>query len=264
MKHLNVLTALLYLMTITTLSAQVEQANNWHFGNELSVSFVGGVPVLRPSSAMKAFEGITSMSDANSQLLFYTNGGGRPFDPGQPVGFVQNTGIIWNRNHEVMYNMRGEEGGGFSARQSSIAMPDPAGENGIYYLFTMEEAEFNVGGTIIDQPQGRGLSYFVIDMNLNGGLGGVRLADQRVYTPAYEGLDATPMADGSGYWIICHSNDQNDAKFIVVPLTTAGVGTPTTYPISRVSGKIEFSPNGLLLLNDDKLYAFDNETGTIG
>jgi gliding motility-associated-like protein len=264
MKHLNVLTALLYLMTITTLSAQVEQANNWHFGNELSVSFVGGVPVLRPSSAMKAFEGITSMSDANSQLLFYTNGGGRPFDPGQPVGFVQNTGIIWNRNHEVMYNMRGEEGGGFSARQSSIAMPDPAGENGIYYLFTMEEAEFNVGGTIIDQPQGRGLSYFVIDMNLNGGLGGVRLADQRVYTPAYEGLDATPMADGSGYWIICHSNNQNDAKFIVVPLTTAGVGTPTTYPISRVSGKIEFSPNGLLLLNDDKLYAFDNETGTIG
>lgn len=216
-----------------------------------------------PSSAMEAFEGIVSLSDTSGQLLFYTNGGGRPFIPDAPQELLQNPGIIWNRNHEVMYNMRGEEGGGFSARQSSIAMPDPAGEPGVYYLFTMEEAEFNIGGAVPGQPQGRGLSYFIIDMSLNGGLGGVRLADQRVYTPAYEALDATPMADGSGYWIICHSNDTDDAKFIVVPLTAAGPGAPVEYPTSRVSGKIEFSPNGLFMLNDRKLYAFDNETGAI-
>ena len=127
----------------------------------------------------------------------------------------------------------------------------------------MEESEFEVGGNIPGQPEGRGLSYFIIDMNLNGGLGGVRLADQRVYTPAYEALDATPMADGSGYWIICHSDDTDDSKFIITPLTAAGVGAPVETPVSRVSGKIEFSPNGLFIFNDRKLYSFDNETGTI-
>lgn len=263
MKTLQFLAIVLCLTASTVLTAQVEQANNWHFGRELSVSFASGTPVLNPPSAMEAFEGIVSMSDTDGQLLFYTNGGGRAINPILPPEIQQSTGIIWNRNHEVMYDMRGEEGGGYSARQSSIAMPDPAGEEGVYFLFTMEEAEFDVGGSIPGQPLGRGLSYFVIDMNMNGGLGGVRLADQRVYVPAYEALDATPMADGSGYWIVCHSNDQDDAKFIVVPLTASGVGTPVEYPTSRVSGKIEFSPNGLFLLNDGKLYAFDNESGAI-
>ncbi len=263
MKNPRLLTILLCLVTATTLTAQVAQANNWHFGDKLSVSFATGTPVLNPPSEMEAIEGIVSMSDADGQLLFYTNGGGRPFDEGQPLELRQSPGIIWNRNHEVMYDMRGEEGGGFSARQSSIAMPDPAGEAGIYYLFTMEESEFDIGGSVPGQPVGRGLSYFIIDMNLNGGLGGVRLADQRVYTPAYEALDATPMADGSGYWIICHSDDISDAKFIVVPLTATGVGAPVETPVSRVSGKIEFSPNGLFMFNDRKLYSFDNATGTI-
>ncbi|TXF88903.1 T9SS type B sorting domain-containing protein [Neolewinella aurantiaca] len=262
MKISQSLVVLLCLVS-ATLTAQVEQANNWHFGDELSVSFVGGTPVLNPPSAMEAFEGIVSMSDDSGQLLFYTNGGGQPADPILPDELQPNPGIIWNRNHEVMYDMRGEEGGGYSARQSSIAMPDPAGEDGVYYLFTMEEAEFNVGGAIPGQPLGRGLSYFIIDMNLNGGLGGVRTADQRVVVPAYEALDATPMADGSGYWIICHNNDQGDSKFIVVPLTAAGTGTPVEYPTSRVSGKIKFSPNGLFMFNDRKLYSFDNETGAI-
>jgi gliding motility-associated-like protein len=263
MKKLRLLIALLFLVTAITLAAQANQANNWHFGDSLSVSFVGGVPVLNSPSAMEAFEGIASMSDSNGQLLFYTNGGGRPFDPTAPSPLLQNPGTIWNRNHEVMYDMRGEEGGGFSARQSSIAMPDPSGEPGVYYLFTMDEIEFDEGGNVIGQPQGRGLSYFIIDMNLNGGLGGVRLADQRVYVPSYEALDATPMADGSGYWIICQDNLGGDAKFIVTPLTAAGVGTPVSQPVGRVSGKIEFSPSGLLILNDQKLYAFDNATGTV-
>lgn len=255
--------ALAFIATAMMLNAQVQQANNWHFGNQLSVSFASGTPVLNPPSAMENFEGIVSMSNADGQLLFYTNGGGRPFNAALPPDLQQSPGIIWNRNHEVMYDMRGEEGGGFSARQSSIAMPDPAGEAGVYYLFTMEESEFDVGGSIPGQPLGRGLSYFVIDMNLNGGLGGVRLADQRVYTPAYEALDATPMADGTGYWIICHSGDVDDSKFIVTPLTAAGVGTPVETPVSRVSGKIEFSPNGLFMINGRNLYSFDNGTGTI-
>ncbi|MFK8162682.1 MAG: gliding motility-associated C-terminal domain-containing protein, partial [Lewinella sp.] len=257
---------LLVVLTMTTmfLSAQARQAEHWHFGQALSVSFTSGAPMLNSPSSMDGFEGVVSMSDTSGNLLFYTNGGGRVSPAGMDPDLVQNTGIIWNRNHEVMYDMRGLEGGGFSARQSAIAMPAPSGEEGIYYLFTMEETEFNIDSMVVGQPLGRGLSYFIIDMNLNGGLGGVRTADQRVYVPAFEALDATPMADGSGYWIICHNANEINPLFIVVPLTAAGVGMPVEYPTRPVGGKLEFSPDGSMLFHRGILFAFDNANGTIG
>lgn len=251
-------------MTIPELGAQAQQAENWHFGQELSISFATGTPALNPPSAMDGFEGVVSMSDTSGRLLFYTNGGGRVNPAGTDPELMQNTGTIWNRNHEVMYDMRGLEGGGFSARQSAIAMPDPSGEEGVYYLFTMEETEFNADSVVVSQPLGRGLSYFVIDMNLNGGLGGVRTADQRIYIPAYEALDATPMADGSGYWIICHNANDINPLFVVVPLTASGVGMPVEYPTRPVGGKLEFSPDGSMLFHRGILFAFDNSTGAIG
>jgi gliding motility-associated-like protein len=257
--------SLVVLMTITTiLGAQARQAENWHFGQELSISFSSGTPVPTSPSAMDGFEGVVSMSDTNGNLLFYTNGGGRVSPVGTDPDLVQNTGIIWNRNHEVMYDMRGLEGGGFSARQSAIAMPAPSGEDGIYYLFTMEETEFNADSVVVSQPLGRGLSYFVIDMNLNGGLGRVSTADQRVYIPAYEALDATPMADGSGYWIICHNANDINPLFVVIPLTAAGVGMPVEYSTRPVGGKLEFSPDGSMLFHRGILFAFDNATGIVG
>ncbi|MEL7162587.1 MAG: hypothetical protein AAFN92_17655, partial [Bacteroidota bacterium] len=115
---------------LTVLSGQADparQAENWHFGQGISLTFADGGPRLNGFSAMDAFEGVVSQSDTLGNLLFYTNGGGRPVGNGGPDNPDQSPGIIWNRNHEVMYDMRGEEGGGFSARQSSIALPDPAG-----------------------------------------------------------------------------------------------------------------------------------------
>lgn len=243
------------------LSAQIAQANNWHFGAQRSVKFVNGQPELNPPSSVVGFEGVACLSDTLGNLLFYTNGGGRP-----PSTSGQNGGTIWNRNHEEMYDMRGEEGGGFSARQSAIAMPAPGNNPDLYYLFTMEEAEFDVGGSVTGQPLGRGLSYFTIDMSLNGSLGGVVLADQRVFTPAYEGLDATPMTTREGYWIVCHTiTPEGIFNLVVTPLTATGVGTPVALPVPNpVAGKIKFSPDGTLLFNNGFVYEFDPGIGQVG
>jgi gliding motility-associated-like protein len=241
--------------------AQPAQANNWHFGSQISVKFVEGQPTLDPPSAIEGFEGVASLSDTLGNLLFYTNGGGRP-----PGTSGQNGGAIWNRNHEVMYDMRGEEGGGFSARQSAIAMPAPGNAPNLYYLFTMEETEFDVGGSVPGQPSGRGLSYFIIDMSLNDGLGGVTLADQRIFTPSFEGLDATPMMGQAGYWIVCQTTtEEGQFNFVITPLTSSGVGTPVIISVPNpVGGKVKFSPDGTLLFNNGFIYEFDPATGQVG
>lgn len=264
MRTLNVVLVLLFPVLLFGQSSR--QAENWHFGNGISIQFVGGVPLLDPPSSMSTFEGACSLSDTLGNLLFYSNGGGRLPGNGGPDGTDQDYGSIWNRNHEVMYDMRGEEGGGFSARQSAIAFPAPGDNPDLYYLFTMEEAEFDIGGSVPGQPVGRGLSYFTIDMSLNGGLGDLVLTDQRVYTPAYEGMDVTPMEGTNGYWVACHNNRSGaDGRFVVTPVTEAGVGNPVEGAlINGVGGRIKFSPDGRYLYQTGTVYAFDPATGTVG
>ncbi|PHI19137.1 hypothetical protein CEQ90_14600 [Lewinellaceae bacterium SD302] len=252
------LTTILTIVTcfaVSVLSAQ-RQANHWHFGDSISINFTSGSPQLDPPSGMTTLEGSAAQSDEQGNLLFYTNGGG------YPAAFDENTGFIWNRDHEIMYDMEGIEGGNNNAAQSAIVFPVPGEENNRYYLFTMEETDYLLGGSPPDQPLGRGLSYFIVDMNLNGGLGGVEIADERVFVPAYEGLTAIAMRGSTeGYWVITHNLGLN---WVVVPVTASGVGEPIIYPLAigeLVEGIIKGSPDGNWLLNEKRLFSFDPVTG---
>jgi gliding motility-associated-like protein len=254
------LTFLLVGCFVNLLFAQKE-GNVWHFGTGHTVNFNSGVPVLNGVSNMITFEGCASWSDANGNLLFYTNGGGRI-----PAQSGQDGGKIWNRNHDVMYDMQGVEGGGFSSVQSAVVVPKIGSPN-VYYLFTMDEVEFNIGGNPPSQPNGRGLSYFEIDMTLNGGLGGVSNYVQSIYLPVFESLCAVRHANGSDYWIVV----QNITGYGVTlfPVTAAGVGSPIEYDFGfAVFGGIEASPDGtkMALSTIDKTVVvdFDAATGTFG
>ncbi len=180
-----------------------KQANVWIFGTGDVLDFNSGNPVGSSGVPMYTQEGSASVCDSAGNLLFYTNGGGRETFASS---VTNDPGHIWNRNYNVMYNMQGVEGGGFSAIQSSVIFKKP-GEQNKYYVFTMEEMEDTVNASpsiIAAQPNGRGLSYFVVDMTLNNGLGGVVQADQRLFTPSAEGLCAIRHQNGEDYWILAH------------------------------------------------------------
>lgn len=230
-----------------------KEGNIWHFGEGFALDFNSGAPVITAPSAMSTFEGCASIADADGNLLFYTNGGGR-----DPILSGQSSGKIWNRNHDVLYDMGNTEGGGLSAAQSSVIIPRP-GAPGRYYLFTMEEIEFYIGGDVPGQPQGRGLSYFEIDMAQNGGLGGVVDYTPMILVPSYEGLCAVRHQNGSDYWIIVHNDNLGMSVF---PVTAAGVGVPTLYNIIE-SGIIKGSPDGKWICSSNGIYPFDNQTGAI-
>ena len=250
MKKLTI--ALLLCVFTGSIHAQKE-GNVWHFGMGAALDFNSGAPVITTPSSMFSFEGSASIADANGNLLFYSNGGGR-----DPVLSGQSSGKIWNRNHDVMYDMGNTEGGGFSSAQSAVIIPRP-GTPDRYYLFTMEEVEYNVGGEVPGQPLGRGLSFFEVDMTQNGGLGGVVDYNEMILVPSYEGLCAVRHQNGTDYWIIAHSDN---AGMSVFPVTAAGVGTPTLYNIIS-GGIIKGSPDGKWLCSSDRILPFDNQTGVI-
>jgi gliding motility-associated-like protein len=237
-----------------------KEANIWHFGHGFSLNFNSGQAVQESGGAMSTFEGCTSYCDSAGNLLFYSNGGGRLPSSGQ------STGRIWNRNNEVMYDMQGLEGGGFSAAQSSVIVPAP-GENKLYYLFTMEEAEFNIDTILASEPNGRGFRYFKIDMTLNGGLGGVAEADVPVYDYSSEGLCAIRHANETDYWILMNYDTTGIG---VYSLTQSGLSLSAVYPYPNPGGIIKATPNRLDLLpccNRVRTFAglfdFDISTGVL-
>ena len=254
MKKYRLLLTLLCCLLLLAADAQKE-GNVWHFGMGAALDFNSGTAAISTPSSMWTFEGCASIADADGNLLFYSNGGGR-----DPLLSGQSSGKIWNRNHQEMYDMGNTEGGGFSAAQSSVIVPKP-GDPNHYYLFTMEEEEFEVGGNVPAQPEGRGLSYFDIDMALNGGLGGVAGYTGIVLAPSYEGLCAVRHSNGSDYWIIVHNDTLGLAVF---PVNAAGVGAPVFFNFpGGTGGVIKGSPDGKWLSLSRVLFQFDAASGAV-
>jgi len=246
--------AALVILFFTEIKAQKE-ANIWYFGFGAGLNFSSGAPVLVSNPVFDAFEGCSAFCDAEGQLLFYTNGGG------SKPGLIPNgprRGYIWNRNHEVLYDMGDTEGGGYSAAQNSVIVPVP-GSSHEYYLFTMDQQP-----STVDPATLRGLSFFVVDMNLNGGLGGVTVANQLIYKNTTELLAATLHENGQDYWVV--AIEQSTKGFLVVPVTAQGVQAPVQQPRSPATSAplvLKFSPDGKFLCIGRELYRFDKTNGAL-
>jgi len=259
-----IITAVGFALSSLTILAQKE-ANVWHFGFGSGLDFNSGEAV-QITGAMATNEGCTAYCDSAGTLLFYSNGGGRI------PGGGQDPGHIWNRNHEVMYNMQGIEGGGFSAAQSSIITPAP-GEPNMYYLFTVDEVEHYIDATpeILElQPNGRGLRYFKVDMSLNNGLGDVVEADVPVHDYSLEGLCAIRHANGNDYWLLIN---QDTTGIGVYSVTSQGITLSSVYETDiPLTGTIKASPiaaNPLfpccskVVTSGGLLFDFDLNTGAL-
>lgn len=245
----------LALLPSSCLSAQ-QEGNIWYFGQEHGVSFASGSPEAITDGALTTFEGCASICDVDGSLLFYTNGGGR-------ISTTSPQGSIWNRNHEVLYDMEGLKGGAFGATQSSIFIPNPANTDQ-YYLFTMEEREYASDGLPAGQTQGRGLTYFLLDRTLNGGLGGTIIDDERLHVPSYETLSATRHANGTDYWI--YIVDDNTGDFFRYRVDAGGITGPVLQPRAvsdSITGPLKISPARNRMFIGGVLYNLNSSNGNV-
>ena len=184
------------------------------------------------------------MCDAAGNLLFYSDGD-----------------TIYNSLGNIMNTTNY---GCNSSTQAALIIPFP-GSSSKYYLFNSVQEAFP-----------HGISYSIIDMTLNGGLGGVIGANTQLVHPACEKLTAVKNSNGTGYWVICHAYPSNE--YYVYPVTASGVGTPIITPIglpiistTNTQGFLKSSPDGQKLIavrlngaNDpNELFDFDPATGII-
>ncbi|MEO1652583.1 MAG: hypothetical protein AAFU64_03470, partial [Bacteroidota bacterium] len=181
MKLINfhwLLTAFLWAWPILV-QAQRE-GDIWYFGNKAGLDFGTGSPVSLSDGAMNTNEGCSSISDQNGNLLFYTNG-------------IQ----VWNRNHEVMSNGEGLLGHN-SSTNSALIVPKPC-DPYLYYVFAVAVSPTQAIDTL-----GGGVTYSIVDMRLNDGLGDIvkEWKNISLSEPTTEKLLAVPHANQRDVWIL--------------------------------------------------------------
>ena len=141
---------------------------------------------------VNTLEGCASICNATGTLLFSTDG--------ITVYDVNGATIV------------GGLSGDPSSSQSGVIVPDPASVNR-YYIFTC-----GAGGT-------GGISYSIIDMTLNGGLGGMILTDVPLVNVMCEKLCAVYAANGIDIWVVGHEYGNNN--FRAYRITPAGIDAAT-------------------------------------
>lgn len=234
------------------------------FVSEKGLDFNSGVPHLIETKNVYASPsdfGVSSICDANGNLLFYTN-----------------NREVWNKNHQPMLNSGGIKGlatffnGGTNASgvgynffASCIIVPKPQSPN--KYLIFTSSVEDETKSTIK-------LYYSEVDMSLDNNLGAVTSKNNLVYSGIGVSFSAVRHSNKNDIWILTHLiGSYSLACFLV---TSSSVNPPvisnfvTNANLNSVwdQSNIQFSPSGKkagLSINSSELSVFDfnNSTGSL-
>ncbi|MCH8535396.1 MAG: T9SS type B sorting domain-containing protein [Flavobacteriaceae bacterium] len=224
---------ILFLTFNVYFSVAQGEANVWYFGNNAGLDFNTSPPTPLLDGQINTPEGCSTISDANGNLLLYTDGR-----------------TVWDREHNIMPN--GDYFGGTgllgdpSSTQSGLIVPHPLLDD-LFYVFTVDEPHHenafaypNQGpalpdGTPVDNYQdvpshtvpqdddgfNNGLNYSVVDMNLRNGLGDIVEEERNIHLVTYdendpeeikyqcsEKITAVAGADCESIWVITHFIDK--------------------------------------------------------
>ena len=212
MRQLYFIFILIYYSGINLVFAQGE-ANIWYFGTNAGLDFNSGNPIAITDGQSTAWEGTAVMSDSAGNLLFYTDGV-----------------TVWNRNHDTLLNGSGLLGD-YSSTQSALIIPKPGSLNR-YYIFTTQSVE-NMPLPIPSDAWK--LCYSELNMNLDGGLGGITSTKNVVLNyPVQEKLTAVRHANNQDVWVLAHDMFTN--KYLSYWIKPSGVDT---IPIVSETGTID-------------------------
>lgn len=277
MKKMYLFCSIIFILSFSAYAQK--EAYNWFYGYGQGITWnhtqtFEGIPIDAPNTRVtlsgiptryepqnvrpemypiRAGEGCFSLSDESGKLLFYSDGM-----------------TIYNSNHEIMENGTNLSGN-VSSAQSGIIIPYPNSRK--------KYVAVSIG------VSGAGsLSYNILDIEANNGLGRLELPKKRLFTlppgaqtrDFVESITATKHANGIDFWIVSIQRSGTNSKMVAWLLTENGISSsPVTSAIPNISlmnnldfyGYLKISPNGKFfsfLLKKEKNFVwgeFDNSTG---
>lgn len=231
-----------FIISSTLVFSQGE-ANIWYFGENAGLDFNNCVPFAITDGELNTIEGCSSFSDANGNLLFYSDGI-----------------TVWNRNHEAMPNGSGLLGDP-SSSQSAMIIPRP-GHPDIYYIFT------------VDDVSGGGFHYYTIDMAADNGLGDVIAGPvdltYGLFNDWSEKVAAVKGAEKGTFWVVSYVYpDFHAFKVTSDGVNETAVKSSASFNATDRRGYLKISPDGTKLAVAHQmedgflLYDFDDSTGKV-
>ncbi len=197
---------------------------NWFFGINAGITFnpiQSGATPTPLSGSVVSQEGVSSISDVNGNLLFYTNGE-----------------TVYTSGNTVMVNGTGLSSSGTST-QSSIIVPRPNSNK--YYIFTTDY-----------DSSPNGFEYSIVNMDLQSGEGQVETKNNLlISSPLTEKVTSCLHSNGEDYWVITHtSGDTNYYSYLV---DSNGLNSAIITNIGSIHntarGYMKTSPNGKKLIS---------------
>lgn len=229
--------------------------SNWLLGHNVWIDFKSGaVTVAATPKPFDCFEGSSAISNRSGQLLMYTNGQ-----------------TVFDKNGNPMLHGTGLEGK-TSAANCLIAKL-PGCEERFYYIFTVGSHEEN------DL-----LKFSIVDMSLNGGLGGVVSASKNQHLSSQNASEKLTYAiheNGQDIWILAHKAVGDEFwSYLLTPtglnsviISKSGYSFPTAFqsagnmcisPDQKKIGITYHDYNWSGIASNFQILSFDNRTGKIG
>jgi len=201
-----------------------------------NIDFNFPVPfIYKQNRPMNFFQTFSSMSDTSGNLLFYTNGV-----------------YVSNQNDDTLYNGNNFNSGaltdayetsGLTIPQGTLIIPSP-NSNTQYYLFSLSAEP------VTNSVQPVRLTCSLLDMNLDGGLGGLIWKDSTIIndTLSFGLLTACKHGNGRDWWISI-SQYQTGCIYQLL-ITPSGISSPALQCIGQPTGDSDgngqavYSPDG--------------------
>jgi len=227
---------------------------NWVFGDSIVLNFMDSDPVLlSEKSVMRAHEAATSISDANGNLLFYSNNIG-----------------VWNRMHQPLFGSEGLNSVSYANGSSKT--------NGTLFIPVSGDTTDTKIWVLITDDTDHKLRYSLIDQELDSGLGGI--VDGRKNMIVYdmeigEQLTAVKHANGRDWWVILRKGYPNSSMLVSIHLSPYGILDIREFEAgftAKFQGEMVAAPDGQFIAFASGgeidmpilgVYSFDRCTGDI-
>ena len=240
---------LVFISCIQSVSTYSQNRNSvWCFGDSAGIDFRNVSIPVPISTSLDSRGSCVSISDSLGNLLFYGNT--------RANGSIAQTGIIYNRNHDIMQNGDSIAGEGWYHELLIIPFPNDLNK---YYLFSLDITSIH------------DFHYSIIDMKADNGLGAVTSKNILIKNDSLcDAMTAVKHGNGRDWWVIIKNwSDDTDLTFyeyLITPDTIkervieAGSNSNTnagTLCFSKDGNKLAFvSFRGLI-----EIFDFDRCTG---